>query len=47
MDRFLGIDICMNHKCFLIQKSNANDSKFFAKRINLCEQVQATDMSLS
>jgi hypothetical protein len=25
-----------------IQKSNANDSKFFAKTINISEQVQAT-----
>ena len=46
-DKFPRIDMYPNYKWFLIQRSNANDSKFFAKRTNICEQVQATLRSLS
>jgi len=37
--KFPGIDMYLDYKWFLIQKSNANDSKFFAKTINISEQV--------
>jgi hypothetical protein len=33
--KFPEIDKYLNYKWFLVQKSNANDSKFFAKTINI------------
>jgi hypothetical protein len=37
--KFPVMDVYLNYKWFLVQKSNANDSKFFAKTINIGEQV--------